>query len=494
MDTVNKLRKQPARFRNDDDLINYVPVHVVWEITLACNQKCQHCGSRAGKARSDELSTAECLSVIDQLAEMGTREITLIGGEAYLRKDWLELVRAIRGHDIYCAIQTGGWKLDAKRLADAAAAGLQGIGVSIDGLEDLHDQTRGVSGSYANAFETLRLARELGMRISANTVIGPQSMQILPELMERLIAAGVTHWQLQLAVAMGNAVDNPEQLLQPYQLAELIPMIARLYHHGISNNLMIITGNNIGYFGPYEHLFRTYEESPSHWTGCGAGQTGIGLEANGAIKGCPSLATDGYSGGNIRTAPLASLWHESKELYFNRLRSADQLWGFCHSCYYAPICRGGCTWTSDSLFGRPGNNPYCYYRVDQLAKKGLRERVVKEADAAKSPFAIGAFKLVLETNDGDLIDETSGSGADQQARFGFLEEIPDAHTRTRYGAVPDSLVLCRECDCFVYTNEAHCYHCGANISEAAAQYEEDCTRRHALMDQLARLLGGTIPA
>lgn len=115
MEATTQPQNQPARFRNDDDLINYVPVHVVWEITLACNQKCQHCGSRAGKARSDELSTAECLSVVEQLAEMGTREITLIGGEAYLRKDWLEIVRAIRSHGIYCAIQTGGWNLDAKR-------------------------------------------------------------------------------------------------------------------------------------------------------------------------------------------------------------------------------------------------------------------------------------------------------------------------------------------------------------------------------------------
>ncbi|BBL71048.1 GDL motif peptide-associated radical SAM/SPASM maturase [Methylogaea oryzae] len=494
MEATTQPQNQPARFRNDDDLINYVPVHVVWEITLACNQKCQHCGSRAGKARSDELSTAECLSVVEQLAEMGTREITLIGGEAYLRKDWLEIVRAIRSHGIYCAIQTGGWNLDAKRLSDAAAAGLQGIGVSIDGLEAVHDRTRGVPGSYANAFETLRLARELGLRISANTVIGPESMRVLPELMDRLIAAGVTHWQLQLAVAMGNAVDNPEQLLQPYQLAELMPLIARLYHKGVDNNLLIIAGNNIGYFGPYEHLFRTYEDTPTHWTGCGAGQTAIGLEANGSIKGCPSLATDGYSGGNVRNAPLRELWHESKELYFNRLRSAEQLWGFCSSCYYAALCRGGCTWTSDSLFGRPGNNPYCYYRVSQLAKEGLRERVEKIADAAKTPFAIGAFKLVLENHDGERLEETFGVGANQQARFGFLEKIPDAARRARQGAVPERLVLCRNCDCFVYADETDCVHCGADVKAANARYGEDSARRQALMDKLAVLLGETAAA
>jgi MoaA/NifB/PqqE/SkfB family radical SAM enzyme len=50
------------------DYLGSVPVHVVWEITLACNLKCQHCGSRAGRPRPGELTTAECLDVVEQLA------------------------------------------------------------------------------------------------------------------------------------------------------------------------------------------------------------------------------------------------------------------------------------------------------------------------------------------------------------------------------------------------------------------------------------------
>ena len=68
--------------------------------------KCQHCGSRAGKRRPNELNTEEAFSVIDQLAALGTREITLIGGEAYLRRDWLQLVERIAGHGIRCGMQT----------------------------------------------------------------------------------------------------------------------------------------------------------------------------------------------------------------------------------------------------------------------------------------------------------------------------------------------------------------------------------------------------
>src|SRR6188508_818499 len=55
------------------------PVYVVWEVTLKCDLACRHCGSRAGRERSDELTTAECLDLVRQMAELGVKEVTLIG-------------------------------------------------------------------------------------------------------------------------------------------------------------------------------------------------------------------------------------------------------------------------------------------------------------------------------------------------------------------------------------------------------------------------------
>lgn len=107
--------QQPSRYRGETDYKRHTPVHVVWEITLACDLKCQHCGSRAGPRRAKELSTEECVEVIRSLERMGTREITLIGGEAYLRKDWTTLVREIRSRGIDCYLQTGGRNLTQER-------------------------------------------------------------------------------------------------------------------------------------------------------------------------------------------------------------------------------------------------------------------------------------------------------------------------------------------------------------------------------------------
>jgi Y-X(10)_GDL-associated radical SAM protein len=478
----------PPRVRTDEDYRRFVPVHVVWEITLACDLKCLHCGSRAGPRRRDELTTAECLEVVDHLARLGTREVSLIGGEAYLRRDWTEIVRATRSHGIYCAIQTGGRNLTPKRLAAAVQAGLQGVGVSLDGLEEFHDKVRGVPGSFARALDTLQRAKAAGLNISVNTQIGAETMLELPLLMEVILAAGARQWQIQLTVAMGNAVDNDHLLLQPYRLRDLMPLLAELYTEAASRGLLMVVGNNIGYFGPYEHLWRGFGDEHVHWTGCSAGHTVLALEADGTVKGCPSLATVGFAGGNVRALSLEQIWSTSPEIHFGRLRSVDDLWGFCRGCYYADVCRGGCTWTSHSLLGRPGNNPYCHYRVLELHKRGLRERIVKLRDASRASFAIGEFELVTEriaSEDG--VPAEIVTKAPSHSNLVQLER-PMALPASRDGRVPPKLDICRDCNQYVWPGETLCPHCGADIKTAALAYQEAAERRAKLIAEVSKIV------
>lgn len=481
------------RYRIEEDYHRYTPVHVVWEITLACNLKCQHCGSRAGQARHDELTTQECLDVIDRLAALGTREITLIGGEAFLRPDWLDIIKAIRKHDIYCATQTGALNFTQARLDAAIEAGLQGIGVSIDGLPDLHDRLRGVPGSYDMAINTLKRARDAGLNRSVNTQIGAQTIPMLRPIMHRIIEAGAQQWQLQLTVAMGNAVDNDDILLQPYQLGELMPLLAQLFSEAHEQGLILIAGNNIGYFGPYEHKFRSIENATSHWNGCSAGQTSMGLEADGTVKGCPSLATEGFAGGNIRDLPLDEIWNTSEEIHFGRLRSVDDLWGFCRTCYYADACRGGCTWTSHSLLGKPGNNPYCHYRVLELEKQGLRERIRKVQEANRTSFAVGKFELVLEPIPGyavsaALSEETGPEERVTQPVMAFSTPAAPAGESYREGRVPPQLEQCKACNQFIWPDEEICPHCQADVKVARARYAADKERWDSLMEELQTMM------
>ena len=389
------LRHLPLAAETREVDRRYRPIYAVWETTLRCDLACHHCGSRAGRERPDELSTDECLDLVTQMADLGVLEVTLIGGEAYLRDDWLQIIRAVRSAGMQCTMTTGGRGMTQERARAAAEAGLQSASVSIDGDEATHDRLRGVSGSYRSALAAASHLRTAGVRLSVNTQINRLSMLELPSVLETLIELGARAWQIQLTVAMGRAADAPDILLQPYELLDLFPLLGRLKQRTAEAQVTLWPGNNIGYFGPYETALRG-TMGRGHMASCGAGCTTLGIEANGAIKGCPSLQTVPWTGGNIRDASLRDIWERSAPLRYMRDRTVDDLWGYCRTCYYADVCRAGCTWTGFSLFGKPGNNPLCHHRALEMDRLGLRERLVQIVPAPGEPFDHGRFEIIVE--------------------------------------------------------------------------------------------------
>ena len=373
--------------------------YAVWELTLACNLGCVHCGSRADKPRPNELTTAEALDLVLQMRDAGIAEVTLIGGEAFLRADWLGIVRAIRDAGMKCSMTTGGLGISAAAARAMAEAGLEQVSVSIDGLRDTHDRLRGKAGSWSAAFASLSHLRDAGIAITCNTQINRLSAPELALIYEDIRAAGCRAWQIGLTVPMGRAADRAEILLQPPELLDLFPFLNELAERAAKDGILLFPGNNIGYYGPYERRLRSTQGPDAIWDGCQAGLTSIGIEADGAIKGCPSLPTSAYTGGNIRQRRLSDLL-QTTELTINENMGspagAEHLWGFCRTCDYAELCRGGCTWTAHVFFGQRGNNPYCHHRALTQQRRGLRERLVQTAPAGGAPFDHGTFTLIEE--------------------------------------------------------------------------------------------------
>ena len=122
----------------------------------------------------------------------------------------------------------------------------------------------------------------------------------------------------------------------------------------------------------------------------------IGSESDGTVKGCPSLPTAPYTGGNVKDLELADIWKHADALNFARKDRLDELWGYCKRCYYADICKGGCSFTAHTLLGRRGNNPLCYHRAVQLRREGIQERLVQVERAAGERYDFGRFEIVEE--------------------------------------------------------------------------------------------------
>ena len=196
-----------TRFSKSRTVKKFTPLYVVWEVTMACDHACLHCGSRAARPRPNELNTQELLDVANQFIRLGTHEVTLIGGEAYLRPDIETLIGHLADNGIRVTMQTGGRGMNLALAKRLKAAGLAAIGVSVDGPRAVHDKLRGAPGSHHAALRALHAAREAGLVTTSNSQINRLNAHLLRDTLDALKPTGIRVWRLQLTVPMGRAAD-----------------------------------------------------------------------------------------------------------------------------------------------------------------------------------------------------------------------------------------------------------------------------------------------
>ena len=127
----------------------HIPLSVAWELTLACNMKCMHCGSTAGQTRTNELTTKEALDLCDQLKELKAKYINFTGGEAILRSDWIEIGKKVKDLGMELSLLSNGLAIDEKITPIFRKLDLYGIAISLDGgISETHDSIRGINGSF----------------------------------------------------------------------------------------------------------------------------------------------------------------------------------------------------------------------------------------------------------------------------------------------------------------------------------------------------------
>ena len=374
------------------------PIYAVWEITLACDLACRHCGSRAGHGsprRADDRRSARPRRPDGRPRRQGGHAHRRRGVPARRLARHRPARSAARG--MICTTTSGGRGLTPEIVAEAKAAGLHGG-------EHLDRRRRGDPRSPARRRRLVPLgdrgdarAPRAGLRVSCNTQINRLSMPHPRRASSRRSRpSGIKAWQIQLTVPMGRAADEPDILLQPYDLLELFPLLADAQE-------ALRRARRAPLAGQQHRLLR-----PVRVASCAATTTAAtaARAARGARRSAsrPTAPSRGarrcrptpWTGGNIRDASLKDIWERSEPLRYTRDRTTRDLWGYCQTCYYAEECMSGCTWTSFVTLGKPGNNPYCHHRAIEMARAGKRERVVRVTPAPGEPFDHGIFEIVVE--------------------------------------------------------------------------------------------------
>ena len=328
------------------------PICLTWELTYACNLACIHCLSSSGRRDPNELSTAEALALIDEMAELKIFYVNVGGGEPLVRQDFFELLDHAVDRGVGVKFSTNGTRLDkvrARRLAETEYVDVQ---ISVDGADAAtNDAVRG-TGSFAAATRAMDNLAEANFGEFKISVV--MTRQNIPQIEQFQDLADRYGAQLRLTRLRpsGRGVDTWDQL-HPTAVQQ------RELYAWLLDHPNVLTGDS------FFHL-SALGESLDGLNLCGAGRVVCLIDPVGDVYACPFVIHDEFKAGNVRDGGgFTSVWRDSE--LFTSLREPSSA-GACASCGSYDACQGGCM-AAKFFTGIPldGPDPECVFGHGETA-------------------------------------------------------------------------------------------------------------------------------
>ncbi len=282
-----------------------MPILVHFEVTLRCNARCGFCDYWKTDASTRD---SELKSFADAARYFNPMMITWTGGEPTLRRDLEDLVAAVdRAVRIkYTTLITHGGMLTADRAVSLWRAGIDQFNISLDFLDERHDEARGIPGLTSRIMNTIPAMRSRGINgIRFNTVIKKSNLGDVVAIVRRASELGIG---VNFSCYTDAKNGNPDGLIGAADLAQLDEVIAELMSIKRANRWAIT--NSEYYLAQIPRYVRGLTTEP-----CRSGIRTIHLDPAGYVKRCPDFPVDFH-------------WRD-----FRKYQPVD-----CNACYYA--CRG----------------------------------------------------------------------------------------------------------------------------------------------------------
>ncbi len=352
------------------------PDHAIWELTWRCNLRCTHCLVEGGPNELEELTEEEALSLVDQLAKLGVRRVTLTGGEPFFRKDWHTISARIREHGLMLIYSCNGHLLNDRTIEKLIVLETSWIALSVDGLPATHDRQRrfpeaGARLSSASIVEdAIRRLVESPIQVGVITTVSADNLDELFELHSRLKALKVDQWMVQLAHPQGRFAEG-EQAMRMLPRERMHELSAFLVEASRDPVLPPLVHNTIGWLSRDEAHLRSSgrarvrkRRKPAIWYGSPCGEAVVAFEPDGGVKGCPNQVGDPFVVGSVREESLEAIWQDRSRWHWLAPKP-EQMVGACTSCRWAQRCGGGCPCMAWDTTGRLYDNPWCLHAIEQ---------------------------------------------------------------------------------------------------------------------------------
>ncbi len=333
------------------------PRFISFTVTNTCNLRCRMCGQwseegyiRDGtKSPTPALEVADWKRVVDEVAGHEIAFLLIRGGEPFLYPGLIELLEYIHGKGIFLSIDSNGTRLE-QYAADLVRIGNMHITFSVDGPEEIHDQVRGVTGTFQKAKAGIALLHELEKdhprKISKSIcfTISPYSYRGLGDMPDVARSLGITSINIVPYYYYPAAVGKKyEEELATHFASPAFSW--RGFHHEDSgvefdtfrDQLHRYLGHlkgieNFPYMPFTEDEYRTWFTDPTtpvRSSTCMNVERLIDIQPNGDANFCVDFPD--YCIGNVKNASLAEIWNGPRASQFRTYRRANPL-AICHRC------------------------------------------------------------------------------------------------------------------------------------------------------------------
>lgn len=368
-----------AQIYPSNNEINDYP-HTVWiHLTSECNMYCPFCYSQAGNKVRHTLEYEDVISFLSSIPEDKRNEIVFSGGEPFLYKNIVDLIKYIKVDLKYnkLTIITNG-TIGSHKYAELANY-VDVIQFSVDSSDkDIYELTRG-KDNFEKLISSIKVAKECEIEnriISFTPTIN--NIETLKDIPQFCFNNGINGIHITKFMPVGRGKGSINNLQVPTEMFEAklekftmnymkindeIRIKRDLYEIGIPDNkrtkyIMLSIGGDVSQ--KVISLGRRYS--------CGLGSAIISINYDGNIYVCPSLHHNEFNIGNIKDN-IIDIMDRGKA--FTKEFMVDNQKSDCYSCKYKYFCGGGCkavSYAEDNLYSKNSNCDVEIRRIDLAIK------------------------------------------------------------------------------------------------------------------------------
>lgn len=358
------------------------PTTALVYVENACHLKCEHCyESEESHPKEHALSLDDYAKIFDGLANIGVLDLTLSGGEIFLRRDLFDIVKLARDRRFNVALFTSGTLINAEKADKIAALNVAEVQITVYSPDPaVHDRFTQIPRSHERSVRALELLRDRGVRTVLKTNVMTFNVDALDGLITLAKSVGALY-QFDPTVRPKMDGDrsplrfavSPEELRRKvFNRPDLTPAFQRL--------------------SPGELCRGDASVLRDEDTMCGAASDTLSVGADGGLYACSFYPVPA---GNVRATSVEDIWFGSPQLEEVRSKSLGQMSG-CSSCGFRSTCSPCMAYgliENDDLGGCNSASRQAAEALNLMAQK--KERANEKMERGRPlPLVDTAFEVV----------------------------------------------------------------------------------------------------